>query len=130
MKRLLLPILLSVTVSTFTGPKVFKEVLPNGLAMLVVPVKTTQKVAVQVWYNVGSKHEDTHEKGLAHLLEHMVFKGTKNLTESDIDAVTHKVSGTLNAATRYDTTMYRFEFPVQYWREALPILADCMSNCT
>lgn len=110
--------------------KIHKQVLSNGLTILVKPVQTIQKPSVQLWYNVGSKHEETHEKGLAHLLEHMVFKGTQKLSESDIDAVTQKLSGNNNAMTMWDATMYHFDFPVQHWQEAFPILSDCMSNCT
>ncbi len=109
---------------------VFKKVLNNGLTVLVREVETNQKVAIQVHVNVGSVHEETHEKGLAHLLEHMEFKGTENLTETDIDATTDKLSGDFNAMTGFDTTAYVFNFPIQHWKEALPILADCMNNCT
>jgi len=112
-------------------PKIFKKVLDNGLTVLVKPTENVTNVAIQVWYNVGSKHEQTDEKGLAHLLEHTIFKGTKQmLSESDINAVTHKLSGYCNAMTNYDYTKYIFELPERHWSEALPILADCMSNCS
>lgn len=109
---------------------VFKKVLDNGMTILVRPVKTAQKVSVQLWYNVGSKDEKAGERGLAHLLEHMIFKGTTRLSETDIPEITHKLSGKCNAATSYDWTNYHFELPVQHWQPALTILADCMRNCT
>ncbi|MBN1549232.1 insulinase family protein [Candidatus Babeliales bacterium] len=110
--------------------QVFKKVLKNGLTILVRPCHTIPKVSTQLWYSVGSKHEKTGEKGLAHLIEHMIFKGTTSLTESDINEITHKLSGSCNAFTSYDYTGYLFDFPSQNWKAALPIMADCMRNCT
>lgn len=109
---------------------VFKKQFENGLVVLVKPNKTSQKVTVDLRYYVGSKDEKTGEKGLAHFLEHTVFQGTKKLSETDIAAITHKLSGGCNAATSYDTTHYYFDIPIQHWDVVLPILADCMSNCT
>ncbi len=111
-------------------PIVYKKQLENGLTVLVKPVKTAQKVAVNLRYFVGSADEKDGQKGLAHFLEHTVFKGTRILSESDIPATTHKLSGYCNAFTSYDTTAYVFDIPVQHWDRVLPILADCMNNCT
>ncbi len=107
---------------------VFKYVLENGMTVLVRPVHTLPRVSLQIWYNVGSKDEKSGERGIAHLIEHMIFKGTKILSESDINVITHMLSGSTNAFTSYDYTGYLFNFPVQHWHEALPILADCMQN--
>lgn len=112
-----------------TDQKVHKKVLENGLTILVRPTHTIPKVSIQLWYNVGSKDEKANQKGIAHLIEHMIFKGTSKLSESDINMITHKLSGSCNAFTSYDYTGYMFDFPSQHWHEALPIMADCMSNC-
>lgn len=108
--------------------KVSKKVLSNGLTVLVRPVNTVPKVSTQLFYHVGSKDEENGEKGLAHLIEHMIFKGTKKLSESDINLVTEKLSGYTNAFTSYDVTAYVFDFPTQHWKEALNLYADCMQN--
>lgn len=110
--------------------KVYKKVLENGLTVLVRPTHSVPKVSIQLWYNVGSKEEESCEKGIAHLIEHMIFKGTNTLSESDINLITNKLSGVCNAFTSYDYTGYLFDFPSHHWQEALPIMADCMSNCT
>jgi len=110
--------------------KVFKYILKNGLTILALPLKLIPKVSIQLWYNVGSKDEKSGQKGIAHLIEHMIFKGTTNLSECDINLITHKLSGYCNAFTSYDYTGYLFDFPSQHWHEALPIMADCMTNCT
>ena len=110
--------------------KVSKQLLSNGLTVLVMPQKTIPKVSTQLWYNVGSKHEKTGEKGIAHFIEHMIFKGTATLSECDINTIAHRLSGSCNAFTSFDYTGYLFDFPTQHWHEALPIMADCMRNCT
>jgi len=109
---------------------VSKFVLDNGLTVLVYPLYTVPKVSVQIWYRVGSKHERAGQRGLAHFLEHMLFKGTKKLSESDIPMVAGKLSGDCNAFTSQDYTGYLFDFPSQHWHEALTLFADCMKNCT
>ena len=110
--------------------KVFKKTLSNGLTVLVYPSHQIPKVSTQLWYHVGSKDEQTGERGLAHLLEHMIFKGTEKLSESDINIITSKLSGSTNAFTSYDYTGYLFDMPSQHWQEAFKLFADCMMNCT
>jgi zinc protease len=105
-----------------------KKILKNGMTVLVRPVHHIPKVSIQVWYNVGSKDEKSGEKGIAHLIEHMIFKGTDTLSESDINTITHMLSGGANAFTSYDYTGYLFNMPTHHWKQVLPILADCMSN--
>jgi len=115
-----------------TKEKIFvkKNVLKNGLTVLVKEVHNIPKVSVQLFYNVGSKDERTGEKGIAHLIEHMVFKGTERLSETDINFITHQLSGSCNAFTSYDYTGYMFNLPSQNWKEILPIMADCMAYCS
>jgi len=109
---------------------VSKKVLSNGMTILVREVHNIPKVSLQVFYNVGSKDEKTGEKGIAHLIEHMVFKGTDKLSETDITAVTHMLSGSCNAFTSSDYTGYLFNMPSQHWKEVLPVFAQCMTNCS
>lgn len=107
---------------------VFKKVLSNGLTVLVRTTNLVPKVSARLVYHVGSKDEQTGQKGLAHLIEHMIFKGTKKLSESDINVITEKLSGYTNAYTSHDATGYLFDFPTQHWKEALHMYADCMQN--
>ncbi len=109
---------------------IHKEQLDNGLTVLVRPTQLTPQVEIQLWYNVGSKDEGPAENGMAHLLEHMTFKGTKRLSESDINLITHKLAGYTNAFTSYDFTAYVFKFARNAWHESFALLADCMVNCT
>ena len=115
----------------FNGEKkVFKKVLKNGLTVLVYPNHNIPKVTAQIWYGVGSKDEKSGEKGLAHFIEHMSFKGTEKLSEPDLQAIAHKLSGSTNAFTSNDCTGYIYEFPKNNWKEALPLFADVMKNCS
>jgi zinc protease len=110
--------------------RVIQTKLNNGLTLLVCPKKDAAGVSVQLWYNVGSKHEKDGQRGIAHFIEHMIFKGTEKLKESDVDLVIGKLSGDCNAFTSYDYTGYLFNIPVANWDKSLPIMADCMENCS
>ncbi len=116
-------------ISHLVGQSVVKKVLLNGLVILVRSVDNVPKVSTQLWYHVGSKNELVGEKGNAHLIEHMIFKGTEKLSETDWPAVAHKLSGMTNAFTSYDYTAYVFDFPSHHWKESLNLLSDTMRNC-
>ena len=105
-----------------------KKTLSNGLTLIVDPIAHLPQVSMEILYHVGSKNEKTGEKGLAHLIEHMLFKGTQKLSETDVAAITHKISGMTNAFTTQDFTAYVFSMPSGNWRDGLVIFADCMQN--
>lgn len=109
--------------------KVHKKVLKNGLTVLVYPSHRVPKVMVSMWYNVGSKDEKDAEKGIAHFIEHMIFKGNgTTITEQDIPMFAHKLSASTNAATSYDYTNYYFYIPTHHWKEVFPVFADIMQH--
>ncbi|MDQ5891095.1 MAG: zinc protease [Candidatus Dependentiae bacterium] len=108
--------------------KLKKVILENGLTVLVCQQRNAPKVLVQIGYDVGSAIESAGERGLAHLLEHMIFKGTEKLAEGDIDAIARKYGADFNAFTSNDMTSYFFETDSQNWEYFLPVLADCMQN--
>ena len=104
--------------------------LSNGLQVLLVPDQTQNNLLVNIVYHVGSKHEGFGEKGMAHLLEHMLFKSTKNL--GDIKKMISDKGGNANGTTWYDRTNYYEIFPSSNenlsW--ALEMEADRMINAT
>jgi zinc protease len=108
--------------------RVKKIELKNGMNVILFKTDTAPKVIVQVAYEVGSFVEGSGERGLAHLIEHMIFKGTDKMTEGDIDAISRKYGATYNAFTSIDMTSYYFEANKSNWQPFLPILADCMQN--
>lgn len=118
---------------TLPTENVTKHVLSNGMNVLVCEDHSVPKVLLQIAYlGVGSGVENTGdttgERGLAHLLEHMVFKGTKKLAEGDLDAIARKLGATFNAYTSEDTTAYFFEVGSSNWKPFVEIFADCMQN--
>jgi zinc protease len=113
---------------TIDRESVKKIVLENGMTILACKQGKAPKVLVQIAYNVGSAIEESGERGLAHLLEHMIFKGTEKLAEGDIDSIARKYGADFNAFTSYDMTSYYFEMDNQNWQHFVPVLADCMKN--
>src|SRR5579885_1349504 len=102
--------------------------LDNGLQVLLFPDKTQPKVTVNVTYLVGSRHEGYGETGMAHLLEHMVFKSTK--TRKDIKGELHEHGAEFNGSTWYDRTNYFETMPASETnlRWALEMESDRMVN--
>lgn len=105
-----------------------KKVLSNGLTVLVRPCHNIPRVEVHILYNVGSKDEDPGQKGIAHFIEHMLFKGTEKLSETDLNLISHKLTGSANAFTSQDYTGYTFRFPSNSWEVALELCAECMQQ--
>ncbi|MBM3894744.1 insulinase family protein [Candidatus Dependentiae bacterium] len=112
----------------FSKDLIKKKVLSNGMTIISYPMKSVPKVLVQIAYDVGSAVEEQGEKGLAHLVEHMIFKGTEKLQEGAIDSIARKYGAELNAFTSSDVTSYYFEVDKQNWKNFVPLLADCMKN--
>ena len=83
--------------------------LSNGLRVLLFPDATKPTVTVNLVYGVGSVHENYGETGMAHLLEHLLFKGTP--TQSDISGEMKKRGIDFNATTGLDRTNYFASFP-------------------
>ncbi len=80
--------------------------LSNGLTIVTDRVETVETAAVGVWIAAGSRHERAEVNGVAHMLEHMAFKGTHNRTAQDIAQAIENVGGYLNAGTSRESTAY------------------------
>ncbi|RLZ12656.1 M16 family metallopeptidase [Faecalibacter macacae] len=115
-------------VTQVEGIKEYK--LNNGLQVLFIPDASQSNVVVNITYHVGSKHEGYGEKGMAHLLEHMLFKSTKNL--GDIKKMLSDKGGNANGTTWYDRTNYYEIFPYsdENLRWSIEMEADRMLNAT
>ena len=89
-----------------------KTVLPTGLTLLVRPQPGTGVVAIDTWVKAGYFHEPDEVAGMAHLFEHMFFKGSKKFPGAeDIAQELSRVGGQSNAGTGYDSTNYYFVLP-------------------
>jgi zinc protease len=80
--------------------------LPNGLRVVLAPDDRAPIVAVNLWYDVGSKHERPGRTGFAHLFEHMMFQGSEHVAKNEHFALIQAAGGTLNASTWLDRTNY------------------------
>jgi len=104
--------------------------LSNGMKVLLMSDPSQSNAVVNIVYNVGSKHEGYGEKGMAHLLEHMLFKSTKKL--GDIKKMLSDKGGNANGTTWYDRTNYYEVFPSndENLKWFLDMEADRMVNAT
>ncbi|MCP1997181.1 pitrilysin family protein [Flavobacterium sp. HSC-61S13] len=104
--------------------------LSNGLQVLLIPDPSQSNMVVNIIYQVGSKHEGYGEKGMAHLLEHMLFKSTKNM--GDIKKMLSDKGGNANGTTYYDRTNYYEIFPYseENLKWSIEMEADRMLNAT
>src|SRR5881392_2064195 len=105
--------------------------LDNGLTIIVREDHSAPVVSAQAWAMSGSIHEDKWlGAGLSHVLEHMLFKGTKTRPGSRIDQEVQEAGGYMNAFTSFDRTVYHIDVPNTGARVAIDILCDIMQNAT
>ena len=102
--------------------------LPNGLRVILSEDHSTPIVHVSVWYHVGSKNERAGRTGFAHLFEHMMFKGSKNVEPDSHTSIIASVGGRSNAYTTEDETVFWQTLPAHYLPLALWLEADRMAT--
>ncbi len=106
------------------------KTLANGLKVIVCEKATNPMAEIQVWYRVGSKDEWDGVRGMAHMFEHMMFRGSKKFSgEGDVYIkLIRKMGGSCNAYTTFDRTVYHEEVPSNFIDKALEMEADRMEN--
>ncbi|MDX2037614.1 MAG: pitrilysin family protein [Isosphaeraceae bacterium] len=102
--------------------------LANGLRVLILPMKFAPVVVCDLYYPVGSFDEPAGQSGIAHFVEHMLFKGTEQRPKGWLDSLTYLSAGQANAETGEDLTHYWFAFPSDRWEPAAAIEADRMAG--
>jgi zinc protease len=100
--------------------------LPNGLTVILHEDHTVPMVAVNVWYHVGSAREKFGRTGFAHLFEHILFEGSKNVKEGDFDNLLEAAGGNNNGSTTEDRTNYYESLPSNALDLALFLESDRM----
>jgi len=105
-----------------------KSILDNGLRIVTHPMKGMQSVALGIWIRVGGRHETPEYKGIAHYLEHIVFKGSKKYSCRRIKETIEGVGGSLNGFTSEELTCYLVKLPYSHLDLALDILSDMAVN--
>ncbi|HVG56213.1 MAG TPA: pitrilysin family protein [Vicinamibacterales bacterium] len=101
--------------------------LANGLNVVLHQDKTVPVAAVNVWYHVGSANEKTGRTGFAHLFEHLMFEGSKNVPEGQFDLLLESAGATNNGSTSNDRTNYFIDLPSNALELALFLESDRMA---
>lgn len=107
---------------------VYQTKLANGLRVVVVEDHAAPVVQTSMWYRFGSLYETPGKTGLAHGLEHMMFRGTKDLSAGGLDDITARLGAQVNGQTDYDYTNFYFVTPSDKYPVAVAIEADRMKN--
>lgn len=107
---------------------IHQKTLSNGLTILCEQVSTAPVVALQAWVGVGSADELATESGLAHLHEHMLFKGTRRRGVGQVAREIEANGGEVNAWTSFDETVYHVTMASRYFETGLDVLADAVQN--
>jgi zinc protease len=105
-----------------------RHTLDNGLRVVLSEDHTLPIVAVNLWYNVGSRNERPGRTGLAHLFEHMMFQGSANVAENQHIALVERAGGSVNASTWLDRTNYYETLPASQLELALYLESDRMAS--
>ncbi len=105
-----------------------RHALDNGLRIILSRDPRAPMVAVNLWYDVGSKHEKPGKTGFAHLFEHMMFQGSANVEKGQHFSLVQAAGGTLNASTWLDRTNYYDTLPGHELEMALWLEADRMAS--
>jgi zinc protease len=106
------------------------EHLDNGLTVCLLENRQAPIVTSALFYKVGTRDEPAGQGGIAHFLEHMMFKGSARYGPGEIDRKTQALGGSNNAFTSHDSTGYYFNFAADRWTEALAIEVDRMAALT
>src|SRR3954451_23704279 len=102
--------------------------LSNGLTVVFEAQHAAKVAAFQVWVRAGSADERPDQAGLAHLHEHMLFKGTERRGPGEIAHMVEAHGGEINAWTSFDQTVYHIVIASQFARTGLDILCDAVRN--
>ena len=109
-------------VSTFT--------LANGMQVVVIPDTRVPVVTHMVWYRVGAADDPSGKSGIAHFLEHLMFKATRSIKSGEFTRIVNRLGGRHNALTTHDTTTYFQRVAKEHLRRVMELEADRMTGLT
>lgn len=110
--------------------KIQRTTLDNGLRIITDAVPDVHSVATGIWAGVGTRHEDMAHNGAAHMVEHMLFKGTQKRNAQEIVEVIENVGGSMNAYTSRELTSYHIHGLKDDMALMLDVLADMYQHST
>ena len=112
-------------------PKYYTKTLENGLKIVAIPMQNgTNVVSTDVYYKVGSINEVMGKSGMAHMLEHLNFKSTKNLKSGEFDEIVKGFGGVNNASTSFDYTHYYIKSSSKNMDKSLSLFSELLQNLT
>lgn len=110
-------------------PRYETKTLDNGLQIVAIPMDNgTRVISTDIFYKVGSRNEVMGKSGIAHMLEHMNFKSTKNLKAGEFDEEVKSIGGLNNASTGFDFTHYFIKSSSENLGKSLSLFAELMQN--
>jgi predicted Zn-dependent peptidase len=110
-------------------PKHYIKTLKNGLQVVAIPMKNDSNViTTDIFYKVGSRNEVMGKSGIAHMLEHLNFKSTKNLKAGEFDKIVKSKGGVNNASTSFDYTHYFIKSSAENIATSMELFAELMEN--
>ncbi len=110
-------------------PQHHSKTLDNGLEIVVIPMKNNSNViTTDIFYKVGSRNEVMGKSGIAHMLEHLNFKSTKNLEAGEFDKIVKSKGAVNNAATSFDYTHYYIKSSSKNLETSVELFAELMEN--
>lgn len=119
---------LFITVAPAFSEDITKTKLPNGQTVIVKEIHTNPIVIIDTWVKTGSIDENDDNNGVAHFLEHLFFKGSKNYPYNDFDKILDSKGAQTNAATSKDYTHFYILIPSKDFETALKLHADMLTN--
>ena len=129
MKFILITILTIGTLMASSLPTYETKTLKNGLQIVVIPLhNSTNVISTDIFYKVGSRNEVMGKTGIAHMLEHMNFKSSKNLKAGEFDKEVKGIGGVNNASTSFDYTHYYIKSSTENLKTSIDLYAELMQN--
>ncbi len=110
------------------SPMIAKEVFDNGLTLITESMPHVRSVTIGVWLKRGSRHETPAQSGIAHFIEHMVFKGTKNRSAETIASEVDSIGGYMDAFTAKEYASFHLKVLDEHLPLAVDILGDIVRN--
>jgi predicted Zn-dependent peptidase len=127
--RIILTLLIGTFLMGTSLPKHYTETLKNGLKIIAIPMnKGSNVITTNIVYKVGSRNEVMGKSGIAHMLEHLNFKSTKNLKAGEFDEIVKGFGGVNNASTSFDYTQYFIKSSSSNLDKSLELFAELMAN--
>ena len=106
-----------------------RRILPSGLTLIHVEQPHLHSVSISAFVSAGSRFESQKDNGLAHFLEHMVFRGTRGFpTSFDLNLAVERIGGNLNAATTSDSTEYTMSVPSENVERGIDLVAELLTR--